>query len=582
MRTLRKLFVFCLLLALPLATRAQFTFITNDDNTITITAYSGTEGTIVIPDMTNGYPVTGIGDSALNGLVATNITLPAGLTSIGVEAFAGCFYLPKIVIPGTVTNLGAAAFNSCWGLTNVTIPAGVTSIGDYAFIYCTSLPAITVDPANPVYSSVDGVLFTRDQTTLLQFPSGKSGSYAIPAGVTNLADEAFGINDYGQYPFPYTACAGLTNLSIPGSLDHVGPHAFSRCSGLISVTLANGIVSLDTNAFSWCANLASIAIPDTVTNIGQTAFYYSGLTSVTIPGSVAYFGIGAFAACSSLTNVAVQPGVTGIGEAEFNFDTVLTSITIPNSVVGIGERAFWFCGGLTNIVVPEGVTNIGSYAFSGCASLLNIDVASGNLFYSSVGGVLFDKDATTLIQFPGGRGGTYFVPEGVATIGDYAFGTYDPSGSFVQYQTDCQNLTNIVMPNTITSIGMELSDNMWNLTGVYFEGAPPATFGNLPSGPQINFFFVPGIAGWTMNSRVMPWLPALQSAGARLNGQTNQFGFNVNWARGQTVVVDACTNLAIQNWQTVQTNTITTGSDYFVDPQWTNYPARFYRVRSPQ
>jgi hypothetical protein len=399
MRTKQYLIQICLLVAvlLPAVVQAQFTFTTNNE-TITITGYTGTNTVVVIPDMTNGYPVTSIARDA--------------------------FYSTHII--------------------SVTIPASVTRIGDYAFFNCTNLTAIVVDAANPSYSDADGVLFNKDQTILMQFPFGKTGSYSIPDTVTMLADEAFGMRNYGQFPsdpFSYSACPGLTNLVIPGSVTNIDDSAFSHCTGLISVTLANGVVSIGTNAFSWCLNLIGITIPSSVTSIDDSAFHYSGLTKVVIPGSVTHFGWGAFAN-SSLTNVIIQDGVPCIGEHAFDYCPNLKSVTIPGSVTNIGDyafiecvelvnvnlangvsdlgteafagcfqlahidipnsltsiggQAFWFCAALTNITIPSSVTNIGSYAFSVCSSLANINVDPNNAFYSSVDGVLFNEDQTTL------------------------------------------------------------------------------------------------------------------------------------------------------------------------------------------
>ena len=189
---------------LPAAVQAQLSYMDNGDGTATITRCDQNySGAVTIPDTNDGLMVT----------------------SIGNEAFFGCVYLTSVTIPGSITNIGSAAFNSCLSLTNVEIPASVTSIGDYAFFYCNNLTAIDVDATNPNYSSADGVLFNKDQTTLMQFPFGKSGSYSIPSTVTNLADEAFGINDHGNiFTFDY-ACTGLTNLDIPGSLGKIGASA---------------------------------------------------------------------------------------------------------------------------------------------------------------------------------------------------------------------------------------------------------------------------------------------------------------------------------------------------------------------
>ncbi|MGA2867045.1 MAG: leucine-rich repeat domain-containing protein, partial [Verrucomicrobiota bacterium] len=202
-----------LLLALPAVVEAQFAYTTNN-GAITITGYTGPGGAVTIPSTTNGLPVTSIGDYAfsycgsLTGVTIpnsvtsiggdafffctslTNVTIGNGVTSIGGGAFASCTSLSSVTIPNSVTNIGKYAFEDCTSLTGVTIPNSVTSIGYWAFSYCTSLTAITVDALNYVYSSVAGVLFNKSQTTLIQCPGGKAGSYTVPSSVTNIGDYA--------------------------------------------------------------------------------------------------------------------------------------------------------------------------------------------------------------------------------------------------------------------------------------------------------------------------------------------------------------------------------------------------------
>ena len=103
---------------------------------------------------------------------------------------------------------------------------------------------------------------------------------------------------------------------------------------------------------------------------------------------------------------------------------------------------------------------------------------------------------------------------------------------------------------------------------------------------NLTFYYLPGTTGWSdfSDQAGVPtalWLPQMQTADTSFGAPTNQFGFNINWAGGQTVVVEACTNLVHPVWQPLQTNTLTTGTANFSDPQWANYSARFYRLRSP-
>ncbi|HEY1787450.1 MAG TPA: leucine-rich repeat domain-containing protein, partial [Verrucomicrobiae bacterium] len=147
---------------------AQFTFVTNN-GAITITAYTGSSPSAIIPAATNGYPVTTIGNAA----------------------FGGHTSLTAVTIPNSVTNIGAFAFTGT-GLTGIAIPGSVTSIGQNAFESCNGLTSISVNATNPAYSSQSGVLFDKAKDTLLQYPTAsKNGSYTAPGSVLTIANNAF-------------------------------------------------------------------------------------------------------------------------------------------------------------------------------------------------------------------------------------------------------------------------------------------------------------------------------------------------------------------------------------------------------
>ena len=273
------------------------------DSQATITGYSGVGGAVEIPAVVNEISVVKVGSGDLinnifgNGnTTVTSVTIPDSVTSIGDFAFGYCTNLTSITIPESVTSIGDIALYSCTNLTSVNIPDSVTSIGVSAFSFCTnlnsvnignsvtsigedtfyhctSLTSITVDTGNLNYSSVDGLLFNKLQTLLIQYPAGiLDDSYTIPDSVTSIGYSAF------------AHCTSLTSVTIPDSVTSIGEDAFSFCTNLNSVTIGNSVTSIGVSAFRSCTSLTSVTIPESVTSIGEDAFYAcTNLTSVTLP-----------------------------------------------------------------------------------------------------------------------------------------------------------------------------------------------------------------------------------------------------------------------------------------------------------
>ena len=180
--------------------------------------------------------------------------------------------------------------------------------------------------------------------------------------------------------------------------------------------------------------------------------------------SVTSIGDEAFRFCRNLTSITIPDSVTGIGRSAFFYCENLFNLTIGDDVTYIGSSAFSGCRSLTDITIPDGVDEIGWYAFDGCVSLKNVNVKSGNNRYTSVNGILFNKDKSKLVLYPAGKTDKiYNIPESVTEIGRCAFdhcisltnvtipNNMDTIGNYAF--NDCANLTDIIIPDSVTLIG---------------------------------------------------------------------------------------------------------------------------------
>jgi hypothetical protein len=364
----------------------------------TITAYTGSDEHVVNPSEIEGLPV---------------IEIPAQVEKINNFAFAGCLHLSR-----------------------VTLPASVTEIGASVFIYCPELTEISVSENNPNYSSRDGVLFDKEQTTLIRHPSNRAiVEYIIPETVKKITDRAF---DYCKNlltvvipaglttidPGAFERCSSLQRIDIPNTVTNIGMLAFTLCLQLKEVNIGNGVTHIESGAFRSCPQLREIIIPDNVLSLGDSSFAVctgletvrignggteikgdmfgscfqlkevfmgndvtlidsgaflscTNLVNVSMGTHVTHIGTGAFFCCSSLTNLNIGNDVTIIEKSAFDGCTKLQEIALPDTVTHIGNMAFRECTSLTNVVIPDSVLSLGPDAFDGCLSLKNVVLGDG-------------------------------------------------------------------------------------------------------------------------------------------------------------------------------------------------------------
>jgi hypothetical protein len=381
------------------------------------------DGCFGLTNVKIGDGVASIGNYAFHDCKAlTSVTMPDGVTSIGSSAFSGCSGLTSVTIGESVTNIGYSAFSGCHGLANVTIPGNVVSIGNYAFYNCSGLTGFVVDSRNPSFSSLDGVLFSRDKSTLLVFPGGKQGPYAIPDGVTIIREYAF------------SGCGGLTDVTIGGDVRNIGLAAFYNCADLAGVTIGASVTNIGNASFRYCSGLESVTIPDNVESIGTWAFCgCSGLTNVTIGASVTSIGSSAFFGCKNLPAFSVADGNSDFASLDGMLFQKNTATLVCCPAGKSGTCSIPAC-------VERIKTDAYRFAFAGCTKLTAFEVADGNPAFDSYDGVLFSKDMETLVCWPGGKTGVWVIPDGVKSIGHFAFSW-------------CGTLKTLSVPPSLDSIG---------------------------------------------------------------------------------------------------------------------------------
>ncbi len=367
-----------------------------------------------------------------------SVSLPDSLKTIGSGAFQECESLTSVNIPEHVTEIGWDAFMDCRSLKTITIPASVESLRDVDFMRCTSLESINVDSANKNLVSVNGVLFNKDKTVLLQCPAKKT-SVTIPATVRAFSYYAF------------SDCADIKTLNIPASVEDIGN--LMNCKSLESITV-------DSNNKNYSSD-SGILYNKKKTELIICPRNKSG--KVVIPDTVEEIQWHAFGSCKKITDVKLPASLKRVEYGAFNDCTAMKIDKMPNNLTRVAYKAFGNCTNLKSADMPKTLNDLDAFAFDGCTNLTAINIDSENKTYQSQDGVVYTNNKTATYACPNGKT-SVSLPGGVKTIGRCSFSGCKklkalviPSGvvSVGSYAFDrCSSVKSVALPNTVESLGM--------------------------------------------------------------------------------------------------------------------------------
>ena len=481
---------------------------------------------IVVPD-----GVTLIDDYAFSGSRLESITIGTGLETLGKKALDTTYlttitvdanndhfsatnnvlygnegktlyrYAPSKVdtifsVPDTVLTIAEAAFENNNHLETLNIPASVTSIG---YSYMTGLTSYVVSGDNESYSSSAGVLYSKDGSVLISFPTGVDSDFIVPESVVTIADNAF----YGT---------NVETVTLGSHVASVGDYAFEY-SEINGITFNETLTTIGGYAFCNCRNLSSLVLPESLSTMGERAFAYAGLTTATINGDgnlvVASY---AFSNCNQLATVTIGSGVKAVGERAFAYNDIttltfeegietigsyafayidITALDLPDSLRVLGDNAFFSCDGLTEVVIPDGLTTVNERAFESCDGIETVTIGSG---LTTIGSYAFAGcpmlsavnynavDCQNLHRafYSGNEEGsadiTLTIGANVKTIPSYFFtettrlktltipGTVDAINDYAFYI--CGGITTVALPEGLKTIGASAFDRCGNITSV--------------------------------------------------------------------------------------------------------------------
>lgn len=476
---------------ITIKSQPQYSYYMESEDEVVISGYMGPDKeTVTVPSEINGYTVVGITDFGRSDIIK------------------------KVVLPDTLTQISDNTFSGLTNLEEIVFGSGIKNISETAFFEHENLKAITVSEDNPNYTSVNGVLYSKDLTKLVACPLNIGQTVMLPNETTDISvlftynkeygNIRFGYdapNDYyvtedgvtynrektfiiscdseksGKYVMPDTVtkvreyafdgCKNLTEVTISNKVTDIAYGTFANCTSLSKVNLPENLKTVGESAFGCCTSLTNIPLPNKVETIGQGAFYESGIKSITLPDSIKTVGPLAFS-YTPLKTLNLGKGVE-VMDSAFEYCSELTAVTIPSSVTSF-NAAFLGCDNLSKVTLSNGLKIIGDRAFMFCGSLEGITIPSTvtdiwefAFAYTGLKSIIIPNSVTYLGSsvFHGCKSlVSATIGSGVEEISNFAFygcplKTFKWGGKVSRvgvYALSNNKLTSLEVPNTVTNI----------------------------------------------------------------------------------------------------------------------------------
>lgn len=482
--------------------------VNEDGTTATICAYKGSQSNLIIPSFIDGYKITHIGENAFRDYTGlAYIKIPGTVEEIGCHAFCG-IRINNFEIPDTVKLIKTDAFasSSLQSLTisdktkvesdsgsnvhflenveiktlilssgsetldiaigrntveTIIIPSSVTNLNIRKILSYSKLQAINIERGNSVYSSIDGVLYSKDKSELIRFPANKNiTTFQIDDFVEKIGGDAFyncislasikipnGVTSIGSYAF-YN-CSELKNVTIPNSVSIMGEHAFENCTKLESIKMPCDLRTIYGTDFmgTWfinCVKLESMILTEGLSkrvSALRSAISDTNIKKIILEDGIKEIECYALQNCSNIEEIEFCDTLEDIQYCAFKNCTSLTRIVLPNNLRFLGSWAFENCSNLNDIsILSDKIEGIGNAAFSGTAFYNNSENWTNEVLY--IGNYLIS--ANTVLE------GTYIVKDNTRVVADQAF-------------KGCNKITEINLPDSVKFIGENSFESCYNL-----------------------------------------------------------------------------------------------------------------------